>query len=201
MKALDVTGERYVRLVALSRRDGKRSPWLWQCDCGNTTVATLESVRGGLTKSCGCLRKDVTRARSLTHGHTVGRKSTPTIKSYQHAKSRCTDINDPKWPSYGGRGITMCDAWLRSFEAFLADMGEAPAGMTIERKDNDLGYTPDNCRWATRADQAKNKQQTVWVEYAGARMCLKDFAKAIGVNYKTLHAKVRYHGANPLDFA
>ncbi len=95
----------------------------------------------------------------------------------------------------------MCQRWLDGFENFLSDMGEAPEGYTIERNDNNKGYSPDNCRWATKAEQAKNKQQTIWVEYGGQRMCLKDYAAAIGMRYKSLHAKVRYHGAEPLSFA
>lgn len=95
----------------------------------------------------------------------------------------------------------MCEAWLNGFPAFLADMGEAPEGGTIERIDNDKDYELGNCRWASMAEQAKNKQQTIWVEYDGLRMCLKDFAALIGMNYKTLHAQVRYHGKNPLDFS
>lgn len=200
-KALDVTGQRYGKLIAVSRQQGKKTPWLWDCDCGNSAVIPLDRVKRGGTLSCGCLRAETTRARSMTHGHRTGRKTSPTLKSYQHAKSRCTNPNDPKWGMYGGRGIAMCDRWVVSFSNFLADMGEAPEGMTIDRIDNDLGYNPDNCRWASMADQAKNKQQTVWVEYQGDRMCLKDYAEAIDMNYKSLHAKVKYQGRNPLDFA
>lgn len=94
----------------------------------------------------------------------------------------------------------MCDRWLSGFEFFLEDMGEAPHGMSIERINNDLGYFPENCRWATMADQAKNRQNTIWVEFNGERMCLSDYAKHIGMNYKRLHARVRYHGEDPLSF-
>lgn len=93
----------------------------------------------------------------------------------------------------------MCEAWDQSFAQFLADMGECPDGLTIERIDVNKGYEPGNCVWATKADQAKNKTTTVWVEHNGSRYCLKDFAAIMGVNYKTLHARVRYHGMSPHD--
>lgn len=197
MKALDVTGQRFGRLVAIERdrsSGGRHTKWLFRCDCGAHVSIFLDAVRSGRTTSCGCFRTELIRARSLTHGHHVGRRTSRTLKSYRHAKSRCMNPNDPKYPVYGGRGVTMCQRWVDSFEEFLADMGECPPGLTLDRIDVNGNYEPRNCRWATAATQVRNKTTNVFVEHQGETMILKDFAARIGVNYKSLHARIKYRG-------
>lgn len=190
MKAIDVTGHKYNRLTAIRRDPGKNNQWLWRCDCGNEVVRGVALVRYGSFKSCGCLRSERTRARSTTHGHKSGGETSRTLASYWHAKGRVTNPNNPKWPTYGGRGITMCERWLESFSNFLHDMGEAPADHTIERIDNDGPYSPENCRWASKSDQAKNKTTTIWVEHNGERMCLADYARAMNMDYFKAHRQI-----------
>jgi hypothetical protein len=201
--AIDVTGERYGRLVAVERLSvvGKRSPWRFRCDCGVDAVYPLDRVRQGIAKSCGCLRKDITRARSLTHGHRVGRKTTRTRKAYEHAKGRCFNQNDPKYPQYGGRGITMCREWADDFLSFLRDMGECPEGLTLDRINVHGHYEPGNCRWATSRQQARTRTDNVLVEHGGMTYVLKDFAALMGVGYKALHTRVRYRGQTPHEAA
>ncbi len=198
MKAVDISGQRYGRLVGV-RRDPTPGDtyWLFRCDCGVEKVIRLDPVRRGKTSSCGCVRTEMIRGRSLTHGHKIGRQSTPTLRAYHHAKARCQNPNDAKFPAYGGRGIQMCDRWSDSFEAFLSDMGDRPEGLTLERIDVNGNYEPDNCRWATRHDQTRNKTTNVFVNHDGERIILKDFADAMGVNYKALHARVRSRGEDP----
>jgi len=140
-------------------------------------------------------------ARSLTHGHKVGYRASRTLKSYQHAKSRCFNPNDEKYPVYGGRGISMCKRWVDSFEEFLADMGECPAGLTLDRIDVNGDYEPRNCRWTTPQVQVRNKTNNVFVTHAGETMILKDFADRMGVGYKALHARVKYRGQTPHEAA
>lgn len=190
MRALDVTGQRYGRLIAIRREPGKGNPWLWRCDCGTEIIRAVIIVRSGGIKSCGCLLADLNRSRAI-HGHRSGRKYTPTLSSYEHAKARVSNPTNPKWPTYGGRGIIMCDRWLAGFPNFLEDMGEAPAGYTIERIDNDGPYSPENCRWASKADQAKNKTTTLWVEHNGERMCLADYARAMNIGYFKAHNQLK----------
>lgn len=201
--ALNVTGERYGRLVAIDRAmsEGGRSMWRFQCDCGNEIVRRLEVVRVGDTRSCGCLRKETTRARSLTHGHRVGHRTTKTRKSYEHAKGRCFNPNNPKYPQYGGRGITMCREWVEDFEAFVRDMGECPPGRTLDRVDVNSHYEPRNCRWATSRQQARSRTDNVLVLHEGREMVLKDFASFMGVGYKALHRRVKYQGQAPHEAA
>lgn len=203
VEKIDVTGERYGRLVAVRRTKthAKKTFWLFQCDCGALHECRLENVRHSNTRSCGCQKAEDIAARSIKHGHQTGRKESRTLKCYRHAKSRCENPNDPKFPIYGGRGIVMCREWSSDFSAFLRDMGECPPGMSIDRIDPNKGYNQDNCRWATIAQQARTRTDNIVVEHDGRQMVLKDFAALMGVNYKTLHARVRYRGMTPQDAA
>jgi hypothetical protein len=94
-------------------------------------------------------------------------------------KARCTNLNDQNYYNYGGRGILLCDRWF-AFDNFFADMGHPPPGMTLERLDNNKGYNPDNCVWASREAQARNKRTNVWVELDGGPMILADALRRVG---------------------
>lgn len=193
---IDVSGERYGRLTAVRRiapKNGKTF-WLFRCDCGKDYEARLENVRHSHTRSCGCQKTESIRQRSLRHGHQTERKESRTLKSYRHAKSRCENVNDPKFPLYGGRGIKMCKQWAEDFSTFLADMGECPLGRTLDRVDVDGHYEPRNCRWATPMQQARTRSDNVLVEHDGQTMVLKDYASLMGVSYKALHRRYRTLG-------
>lgn len=154
--AVDIAGQRFGRLTALRFThsvNGVRM-WLCRCDCGIEAPVDCHALRTGNTKSCGCLRRDVASAANRTHGLS----GSSTFFRWQAMKNRCLNPRDKDWKHYGGRGITVCERWL-SFEPFLADMGEAPPGMTIDRRDNDKGYEPGNCRWATMTVQANNRRR------------------------------------------
>lgn len=202
MRALDIAGQRYGRLVAIRREPaGRHTKWLFRCDCGNEALMHLDAVRAGRSTSCGCLRTEQIRERSLTHGHRVDRKTSRTLKAYQHAKSRCENHNDPKFLNYGGRGITMCREWREDFQTFLRDMGECPPRMTLDRVNVDGHYEPRNCRWTSHRQQARTRTNNVLVEFEGRQVILKDFAALMGVNYKALHARVKYRGQTPAEAA
>lgn len=106
-------------------------------------------------------------------------------------KQRCLNPRAPKYPRYGGAGVTICPEWIDSFDRFLTDLGERPANTTLDRIDGSLGYTKDNCRWSTVAEQQRNLKSNVRIEYAGEVWVLADLAKAIGINKSTLAYRVK----------
>lgn len=130
-----------------------------RCDCGTMKVVNSSALRSGKTRSCGCLRRDVTTARSTKHGLMTRAGRHPTYYSWSNMIRRTTDSGHPRWKDWGGRGITVCDRW-REYPNFLADMGLKPDGATLERLDNDKGYEPGNCIWASPAVQNRNKRST-----------------------------------------
>lgn len=198
MQRLDLSGQRFGRLVAVRRenRASHISFWVCQCDCGGQASVRLGNLRNGHTTSCGCAKHEM--EHSLSHGHDrVGRR-TRTLRCWSGAKTRCFNTKNPNYPRWGGRGITMCDEWRDSFAAFLRDMGECPEGKSLDRIDNDGNYEPGNCRWATLGEQAANKRNNVLVPLGGKRVTLREFSRAKGINYHSLHALMRHHG-QPAD--
>lgn len=132
------------------------------CDCGSERAVHTFSLTSGKTVSCGCYHSDIQREVSRATGlrnRRHGRKETPEYRAWSAMKARCTDPSHPAYHRYGGRGIAVCDEWLTSFEAFFAHLGERPSRThSLDRIDNDKGYQPGNCRWATRSEQNRNRR-------------------------------------------
>ena len=182
-KPMDLSGHRFGRWQALRliNRGKKYTEWLCRCDCGNERIVQTMNLRAGISQSCGCLLADKNIARR-THGHSPRGHISATYRCWRHAKSRCFDPNTPDFPRYGGRGITMCDRWRNSFEAFLEDMGEKPKGMSIDRFPNRNGnYEPGNCRWATPTEQARNQDRFVPITWRGETLLMCEWAERLNI--------------------
>lgn len=180
----DLRGLKFGRLTVLEIADKRRRSalWLCQCDCGSSTKIIFgNSLKRGLTKSCGCLHHEV----MITRG-THRMAKTKLYKAWSAMKERCSNQKHRAWRYYGGRGIRVCERW-QTFENFLADMGERPfAKATIERKDMNGNYCPENCRWATQAEQKRNTRQSHFLTYNGLTMCLADWASKMSIPSQTL---------------
>lgn len=112
-------------------------------------------------------------------------------QSYQDMKSRCGNANCKNYPNYGGRGIKVCDRWIASYEAFVADMGDMPDGMTLDRINVDGDYTPGNCRWADRAEQRRNQRDCIHLTHDGKTMTAEEWSREIGLNAETIRRRKR----------
>lgn len=149
-RLLDLTGKRFGRLLVRSRV-GTNTPvqWKCKCDCGKTTIVVSQRLREGQTKSCGCFHKEVITKH--------GKHNSATYKVWENMLTRCRNPNTPFYKDYGGRGIRVCKRWL-AFSNFLADMGERPKGLTLDRRNTNGHYCPSNCRWISSKLQLRNRR-------------------------------------------
>lgn len=195
-KPLDLTGMRFVRLFAIKRAGSTpKGKALWEClcDCGKMIILPGRRLVNGNTRSCGCLKRDSTSARMRETRTTHGKSNTLTYRVWNTMLIRCGDPENKKFPIYGGRGITVCDRW-KDFLNFLSDMGEKPAGLSIERINNNGNYEPDNCKWATAKEQANNTRRNRRITYNGETLTLTEWSQRLGITPSTLHERISVHG-------
>lgn len=191
----NLIGNRYGRLTVkeFSHMNKKHSYWLCVCDCGNTHIVRSDCLKNGYVQSCGCLNKE---PRNVTHGQT----KTKLYHVWASMKNRCLNDNDANFRHYGGRGIKVCDDWLK-FEPFRnwALSHGYEEGLSIDRIDVNGNYESSNCRWVTRDIQAKNRRprtMDILIEYNGVTKNLREVAKECGIKYATLY--YRYKRGLPL---
>ena len=183
MAQIDLTGQRFGRLIVLDRYTtgvGRKTRLFWNClcDCGNKTSVRSDALKAG-TMSCGCLGAERRKKACTKHGNSLS----PEYNTWRNIKQRCSNPKRKCAEHYVGKGIRVCDRWLHSFENFISDMGNRPSDIhTIERRQNNLGYSPENCYWGTRKMQSRNyANRNVWIEYGGRRMILQDWATELRV--------------------
>lgn len=190
-RSLDISGNRYGRLVALKRVDGTRTQWHFKCDCGNDVELNISRVFDRQL-SCGCMRKEFAKKFGDSH-ITHGGSKTTLYRKYRSMIDRCYNSGTWKYKRYGGRGIYVCDEWKNSFAAFQKwayETGYDPSldGRTeqsIDRIDNDGPYSPENCRWATSKEQMINREITKVYPYNGEMYTASSFADTYGIHDKT----------------
>lgn len=194
-KLIDLTGKKFGRLTVIKRsgsnRDGS-AMWLCRCECGIEKIVRGTDLKNGKTKSCGCFQKEKIKEANTKHGYCYER-----IYSIYHCmKKRCYNKKNQDYPNYGGRGIKVCDEWLRDFQNFRewAMKSGYAENLTIDRIDNDKGYSPENCRWVTNAEQQNNRKNNHFLTYDGKTQSMAQWARELGINYSTLRTHInKYH--------
>lgn len=192
--AVVVPGDQYGRLTIIKEVERHRQPngvirrqMLCRCECGNESTVTLPNLRSGHTTSCG-RGQHASGRKNATHG----RCGTQIYRAWQDMIQRCYNTGRKRYPLYGGRGITVCRRWRDSFEAFFEDMEEPPStGHSIDRVDNNKGYSKENCRWATRKEQAQNTSRSIMLTHHGETLCIAEWAERLGVAYHTLYYRIK----------
>lgn len=188
----NLQGRTFGRLVVLRLARIERNTGAWwtvQCQCGRIKEVIGARLQHGDIASCGCGQRE-----AYIHGaqatKTHGMKGTPTYRSWLAMRQRTMNPHSKDAKRYLHRGITMCERW-RSFEAFLADMGVRPPGTSLARKDNQKGYTPENCRWETPQEQARNRRNNHMLEWQGKRQTLGEWERELGMKKNTLLSRLR----------
>ncbi|MFJ1122234.1 hypothetical protein [Bacillus thuringiensis] len=191
MARLDLTGKKFnllegIEVVGKSNRGAML--WKFKCDCGNEVVLEGRKVKGGETKSCGCLVKEHTKNLNYTHGF----GNTRLHKCYSSMISRCYHEKDKSYKDYGGRGIGVCDEWRESFLNFRewALKSGYSDSLTIDRIDVNKWYAPENCKWSTKLEQANNKRSSINVTYKNETKTLKQWCKELNLNYSTIYTRI-----------
>ena len=187
----DLTGQRYGRLVVqnFSHFNSHHvAMWVCKCECGKQRIICGTSLTRGRTKSCGCLHDEKAKERATRHNEA----HTSLYYVWQAMRMRCFNKNDKGYKNYGGRGITVCAQWNKDYVAFrnwAINNGYKP-GLSIDRIDNNKGYCPENCRWATRSQQNNNTRRTLLIEYQGRTDTLSWWCKKLGLNHNTIYARI-----------
>jgi len=187
-RLVDLTGKRFGSYVVISEaeKQNRQSRWNCLCDCGTTKTVFGSSLVSGGTVSCGCHRIKI----HTTHGQTKNHQQSTSYRSWYKMILRCTHKKDTNYHRYGGRGITICDKWLK-FEGFYEDMGDCQEKMSLDRINVNGNYEPNNCRWATFKEQQNNRRDNYFIEFNGLRKTLSEWSDYTGINYVTIQSRIK----------
>lgn len=187
MRPLDLAGRSFGRLTAMSpcRTLSGKYGWLCKCSCGNEKIIRTPDLINGHTQSCGCLFRDKVSTHKLS--------KTPSYDIWSGMLRRCKNPRDKDYPNYGGRGIAVCNEWedYPTFYQWMLDHGFV-RGLTIDRIDNDKGYSPDNCRLLTMREQQQNRRNSISVTYGEVTKPLIEFSKDFGISYYTMYWRYKH---------
>jgi hypothetical protein len=194
-RTLDLTGHRFGMLVAVRYvgHQGANRMWECLCDCGNLHAVSVGNLRNKITKSCGCRLREWQKKASQLARVTHRMTDHPLYPTWRNMMSRCYRKQDKGYRHYGARGIRVCKAW-HDIKQFVADMGERPKGMSIERRDNNGDYCPENCCWATPKVQNHNRRNTRLVTFRGITLPLSELCEEFKADYKLVHARIGRYG-------
>lgn len=192
--AKDITGKRFGRLVALGpvgRAGGEKIVWRCRCDCGKETDVRAGDLCKGNTRSCGCLRREITSSRRKTHGMTMS----IIYDIWQNAKTRCANPDAWNYANYGGRGIVVCREWMHDFQSFYDYVSGLPGygedGLQIDRINNDGNYEPGNVMWSSRSEQCRNRRNNVMLTHDGKTQCQAAWSAELGIDQRTISMRLR----------
>lgn len=191
MKAKSLVGLKFGRLTVISFHYDTRANKRWLClgDCGKQHIAIGSKMVTGHTKSCGCLIGEASSRRAIHR-----QSNSPTYWSWGNMLRRCNDPKSIAFENYGGRGIKVCERWMK-FENFYADMGEKPDGYSIDRINNDGNYEPSNCRWADRKTQNNNcRSNLIFTDKDGEVLTLSQLCEKRGKKYQNIKARFYRYG-------
>jgi hypothetical protein len=187
-------GERFGRLIIMNEIIGNYSTrkFMVKCDCGNECEVYMNNLTRGHTNSCGCFANEVLMKRNIKHGDAPRGNAATEYNTYRSMINRCSNPKDKRYDEYGGRGISVCDEWLNSYETFLNDMGRRPENKTsIDRIDVNGNYCKENCRWSDALEQARNLRSNVLIGYNGVKQCISQWNDIFKVPYGTLYFQLK----------
>jgi len=169
------------------RNNRSQKHWMCECECGNAKRVVEHRLKSGESKSCGCLRSEITSQRVKQHGM----RHTKVYSAWESLRARCNNPRNNRWALYGGRGINVCDRWDNSFENFFEDMGDLPFPKAqIDRIDTDGNYEPGNCRWASPTENARNRRNNVVLIHDGQTMCVAEWAEKLSVSPFLIYSRI-----------
>lgn len=193
-KFIDLTGQKFGRLTVIERAESKNKHTMWKCKCtcGNVAIVDSGNLRSKHSTSCGCFNVETVKEKNTKHGKHGER----IYRIWKNMKTRCSCKSVTEYSHYGGKGITVCEEWKNSFEAFYnwSIANGYAENLSIDRIDNEKAYSPDNCRWADIATQANNKSNNRLITYKGKTQTLAQWSKELNINYAKLQARInKYH--------
>lgn len=195
MQRLDLKNKRFGRLQLLEYKESdSRGQALWhaRCDCGNYCVVAGRRAKSGHVTSCGCAHREVAAKVLRKTATKHGLRKTPEWLAWKNMRDRCYNPAYKSYHRYGGRGITVCDRWRNDVQAFVQDMGLRPSpAHSLGRIDNDGPYSPENCRWATRGEQASNRRSNRYLVWEGKQRTLSGLAHEYGLSVQLLYTRLK----------